>query len=253
MRLAICGDSWMSPSYETGSIGTHFAQLLSKEQNWQLDYYARPGASNGFICLQIEQAIKDKVDLIIFGTTTYNRIEYSLNNTNADPSHQWGGHLEFNAKNVAPPCDKYRGEQHNYEIISDNLMNLLGYKQNFINYEKFFLTNTDDEELELKYSALKDWFTYLYHPAWKQKIDRWCLEATLHKLKESNIPYIFAIDFIGIPDLEWLEKPVLGEEFSSINYAAPETSTTYHTSKEMQIEILDSVKSKIREKGINLV
>lgn len=253
MRFAVCGDSWMSPSYDNAFIGTHFAQLLSKEQNWQLEYYSRPGASNGFICLQIEQAIKDKCDLIIFGTTTYNRIEYSLDNTNTDPSHQWNGHVELDVKNVAPPSAKYRYEKHNYEIISDNLMNLLGYKKNFINYEKFFLTNTDDEELELKYNALKDWFTYLYHPAWKQKIDRWCLEATLHKLKESNIPYIFVIDFIGIPDLEWLDEPVLGKEFSGISYTAPDASTTYHTSKALQVEILNSVKSKIREKGINLV
>jgi hypothetical protein len=252
MKIAVCGDSWMSPSFENGFIGTHFAELLCKEQDWQLEYYARPGASNGFICLQIEQAIKDKCDIILFGTTTYNRIEYALNGSNLDPSHQWEGCKEINITHIAPPSLTIRHEKNNYELISDNLMNILGYKQNFINYEKYFM-NTPDDDIEIKYKALKDWFTFLYHPAWKQKVDRWCLEATFLKLKNSNIPYVFVIDFVGIPDCDYIDTPVLGEEYASHKYIAPDASTTYHTSKEIQVKILHLVKERLKEKGIRLV
>ncbi len=252
MRIAVCGDSWMSPSFEEKFIGTHFAELLCKEQNWQLEYYARPGASNGFICLQIEQAIKDKCDIILFGTTTYNRIEYALGESNFDPSHTWGGCKDIDMTHVAPPSLKIRHDNNKFEIVSDNLMNLLGYKQNFINYEKHFM-NTPDDDIEAKFNALKDWFTFLYHPAWKQKIDRWCLEAVLLKLKKSNIPYAFVIDFVGIPDCDYIDKPVLGDEYASHKYVAPDNSATYHTSKEIQVKILHLVKERLKEKGISLV
>lgn len=250
-RLGICGDSWMSPATSDQYSNTHFSQLLCKEQNWHLEWYARPGSSNGGICLQLEQAMHDKCDLILFGTTTYNRTEYGLGNMlNTDPSHLWEGCNEITIQNVAPPSHKYKDQQNTYQIVSDNIVGVLNYKTSFIDYEKIY-TNTPNEYIELKYQAFKDWFMNLYHPAWKQKLDRWCLHAVLQKIRESNIPIECVIDFVGMPDTYWIGQPVLGKEWLQ-DYVGPDNGPTYHTTPEDQIRIMNMVKDRLKNKGISL-
>lgn len=251
-KLGICGDSWMSPvSFPTEYIDTHFSQLICKEQNWQLEWYARPGSSNGGICTQIEQAINDKVDLILFGTTTYNRIEYTLETIlDKDPSHIWEGCKNLTLENIAPPSNKYKDQDNSYEIISDNLMAIL-QKQTFIDNNKQY-TTLSNEDLLKKYNAMRDWFIWIYHPAWKQKLDRWCLHAVCQKLRESKIPYECVIDFVGMPDTYWVDTPILGEEWLK-SYRGPDNGPGYHTTTDNQIVIKNLVKQRLRNKGISLV
>jgi hypothetical protein len=58
--------------------GTHFSELLAEKLGYELIVYAKPGSSNGGICVQIEEAIRSKPDLIIFGQTVADRIEFKV-------------------------------------------------------------------------------------------------------------------------------------------------------------------------------
>lgn len=251
-RLGICGDSWMSPvNFPPQYVDTHFSQLLCKEQNWQLEWYARPGSSNGGICTQIEQAINDKVDLILFGTTTYNRTEYSLDTIiDKDTSHRWEGLEPLTLENIAPVSEKYRHNNNNYEIISDNIIGILN-KNHFIHTHKQY-SKLSPSDIIKKYDVMRDWFIWIYHPAWKQKLDRWCLHAVCQKLRESEIPYQCVIDFIGMPDTYWIDQPILGEEWLQ-SYIAPDNGPGYHTTTDNQIRIKNLVKERLRNKGMSLV
>ena len=250
-RVAICGDSWMSPSSQKDYLGTHFSELLCKEQNWQLEWYARPGSSNGGICVQIEEAIHDKCDLILFGTTTYNRTEYTLEyKLDKDPIHLWEGCDKITLSDIAPPSQKVNNKNNEYEIVSDNIMGILN-KDAFYNMQRMY-SNLSEEEIKIKYNVFKEWFMHIYHPGWKQKLDRWCLHAVLQKVRESNIPCECVIDFVGMPDTYWIDKPILGNEWLK-GYAGPDNGPTYHTTIESQVKILNLVKPRLKNKGILIV
>ena len=77
-RLFICGDSWMSPT--TNHPETHFSEIFAKKTGFDLISYAHPGMSNGGIAVQLDTAIKNKADFILFGSTSFDRIEIPKDN-----------------------------------------------------------------------------------------------------------------------------------------------------------------------------
>jgi hypothetical protein len=241
MKLGICGDSWMSP-VGGKDAGTHFSELLCSKYNWELYWYARPGSSNGGICLQIEQAIKDKVDLVLFGTTTYNRTEYTLGNMFQETGHRWEGYPDFTLKDVAPPSHIVDNKDNSYSIVSDNLIAILTDKNAFYHVNKNY-GNTSDEDIDMKFNAFHEWFKYIYHPSWKAKIDKWCLFAVLTKLQNSTIPNLCVIDFLGIEGYD----PILSMDEWGKDFRSPDGSPGYHTSHKQQIEILEKIECALRK------
>lgn len=260
--MGVCGDSWMSPPLDYPWIGTHFSEILAKQNNLVLRTYARQGSSNGAICLQIEQAIKDKCDIILFGTSTYNRIEFTLENYLEDNMNNFGHHfdqdIDITYFDVAEPSkeirDRINSNTHTYKLAHSTIINILNDKTNFNRIVSSFGKIKDKSELDKKFQAIKLWFNHMYNPIWKQKIDRYCLYSVLHKLVTSKIPYVFVFDFIKIPDAFWLDHPLYGEPFTNKSYIGPiNKDPGYHTTPEEQHIILDKVKSKLFNKGIKLV
>ena len=74
-KIIVCGDSFMSPVVGDYA-GTHFSEIVAKEINYELVAYSRGGMSNGGICIQVKSAIEAKPDLILVGTTYFDRLEY---------------------------------------------------------------------------------------------------------------------------------------------------------------------------------
>lgn len=255
--LGVCGDSWMQPDFVIHK-NTHFTQLLCEEFNWRHNCYARTGASVGHICLQIEQAIEDKVDLILFGTTPYNRIEYNANDMIDKTGYNWDKFPKITLRDMGGPSPiltdpeypNYNDSNFQYSLISDNLTGLLsyGFTENFV-YQIINYAKLDRDDAKIKHKAIEEWFKHIYNPAWKLMLDRWCLYAVLHKAYKAEIPCVCVIDFTGIEDLYWLDKPVLGEKWLK-DFRVPPNSPGYHTSIEQQKEILQDVKNRLKTMGI---
>ena len=73
MKIAVCGDSWASPS--PLSPGHHYSEIIADRLGAKLVPLSRGGCSNAAICLQIEFAIEQQVDFVIITTAEPDRIE----------------------------------------------------------------------------------------------------------------------------------------------------------------------------------
>ena len=256
-KIGICGDSWMSLSFQEIYKGTHFSELLAKENNLELIHYARQGSSNGAICLQIEQAIIDKCDIILLGNTTYNRIEYTLENYLESTMENFDNFTDLEDitfNDLAEPSHESSIRQNkNFKLGNHTIIHILGNKKHFLYINESYGKIKDIEELELKYQGIKHWFNYMYNPNWKQQVDRYCIYAVLHKLYMSNIPYVFVFDFLGIEQNAWLDKPLFGLPFTDHKYKGPGNKDPgYHTTPEQQKMIYSKVKDILLNKGIQI-
>jgi hypothetical protein len=130
-----------------------------------------------------------------------------------------------------------------HAFVSDNLVTLLpdiSHMRHIFN--RYGISDTDIQE---KYKALLAWFKFLYYPPMKLKIDQWCLYAVLTKLRDSNIPYVFVQDCVGLPEVTW-SKPVLDIDWKPdlpLNFKDP----GYHTTPEQQVEIFDLIKCQLHK------
>jgi len=237
-KLITCGCSWMSRSIQVPN--SHYSELLAADLQYELTTYALPGMSNGGIALQIEQAIRDKPDLILFNTTSFDRIEFSISNLeSAGPSYHNYDEATYIDMSVAPHnCTKGR-----QTFISSNLVTLIPNAR--VMREVLLQYGMDTSEILKKYHALQEWFKFMYHPPMKLKTDRWIMYAVLSKLRDSNIPYVFVQDDLGLPDVTWT-TPILNKKWGTtiprqVNFNDP----GYHTTPEQQIEIFNLIKERL--------
>ena len=76
IKVVVCGDSFMSP--DPLAPGKHFSELLGAKS------LAVPGVSNIDICFQIKEAINNKADYVVIGTTDSGRIELPMTDKTHD-------------------------------------------------------------------------------------------------------------------------------------------------------------------------
>jgi hypothetical protein len=235
-KLIVCGCSWMSPDrYGPKFIDTHFGQLIAKKLNYELTYFARPGSSNGGICVQLEEAIRQKPDLILFGQTVSDRVEIRISDEMFNIKEQtWV--LENNPIKLSELVGDF---EDNPTLLSDNLHSLL---------TGIIRIGKSKEWNQERNKALQDWFYYLYSPRMKKQVDSWCLYAVQHKLKESGIPAIKVIDLLNY-DTPWY-RCLTGEKYKPNNYMQGENTGTYHTTTEMQISISNEVQGELEKLGL---
>ena len=231
-KVIVCGDSWMTPDFHDYQ-NTHFSEIFAREMGYDLMGYARGGMSNGGIALQIEQAIRDKPDLILFGTTVIDRIEVSMN------SGEEINDRYINKCAVVDDLSYYPRVINNDTpaLISDNLMSLL-YEPMKSKYPK--ATAPEDKE-----NAIKQWFMHMYSPRMKRKIDLWCMRAVTHKLHLSGIPAILVIDLLDMPEDEVPWYSCLTGDTHKQHYRAHDDSAHYHTLPDRQIEIFNLIKERL--------
>lgn len=257
-KLAICGDSWMTPTIN--EKGTHFSELLSNHYNCELIPLSRGGCSNGAICVQIDQAIELKADFIIIGATSSDRIEIPLNESRLlnEFLNSW--------KKIFSTIPEYKSNQYDKKrllanfsykkhpdlsslnefmkdpvLITESISNLIFPERQINNFY-----DIKKETIE----ALKQYVINLYDIKFKKQIDCWCISNQLKKLYyEKKINFLFFPSQLFTKeytkDIDWL--PI--KNIANINgpYGLEPKDCRYHTSEDAQkyvaeqlIKIIDS-------------
>ena len=232
--------------------GTHFSELLAEKLGYELIVYAKPGSSNGGICVQIEEAIRSKPDLIIFGQTVADRIEFKIAEHPEEFSGPWA------TDNSEVRLSELIGDHAvNPTLMSDNLHSLLYETDNYPDtahwmYENLARYGVDINESDArdKVNAVKDWFMYVYSLRMKKQIDMWTLYAVQHKLHLSGIPALKVIDLFHY-DTPWY--PCITKGYGPADrFAAPDyPHASYHTSLETQHDILRDIEVALEHKYNN--
>mgnify|MGYP003668778910 FL=1 len=234
--------------------GTHFSELLAEKLGYELIVYAKPGSSNGGICVQIEEAIRSKPDLIIFGQTVADRIEFKV----AENPEAFGGGWVTDNSEVR--LSELIGDHAvNPTLMSDNLHSLLYETDNYPDtaywmYENIVRYGVDITESDArdKVNAVKDWFRYVYSLRMKKQIDMWTLYAVQHKLHLSGIPALKVIDLFHY-DTPWY--PCITKGYGPADlFASPDyPHGWYHTSLETQHDILRDIEVALEHKYNNAI
>lgn len=240
-KLIVCGDSYMSPVVGKYA-GTHFSELIANKLNYELIAYSRGGMSNGGICIQIDSAINlnPKPDLILVGTTSYNRIEWPINQ---DPTDKFTVQdLVYNDHKTFL-SSSYTWLNQTPKLISTILSDIWEKYKRSAYYEI-------DPLIEHRVRALYRYFELLYHPSWKREQDKLMLYAILHKLHISKIPYVICHESIDnlSKEFEWLNYgdslhyfyPQF-REIMADSYVTATTDPGYHTTPECQQKIADKL------------
>lgn len=196
-KVIICGDSYMSPTRNFS--GTHFSEIFARELNFDLEVYAASGMSNGGIAIQLQSAIRKKPDLIIFGTTTPERVEIPLSDVD-DKLYEYTREnlLYCHANDVS--TEKSNQDPKLLSISLQSLLNPPWYSlgqdpytyHHAMDRSKFDLVR----DFDLKVNSLKEYFLYLYDPIIKKQIDRYMMYAIIHELHCSGIPFLWVHDSI---------------------------------------------------------
>jgi|MEHZ01.5.fsa_nt_MEHZ011489809.1_3 hypothetical protein len=255
-KLIVCGCSWMSVDTNNTSEykGTHFSELLAEKLGYELIAYAKPGSSNGGICVQIEEAIRSKPDLIIFGQSVSDRVELRITE-HIEHVVPWN-HL--NARDPEVKLSELLGEHAvNPTLMSDNLGSMLYDAKHQLDSAKWFHKNISHYGVDITQNhsneiaeAVKDWFMHLYSPRMKNQIDMWTLYAVQHKLHLSGIPALKVIDLLHY-DTPWY--PCITKGYGpGDGYVAPtHNHGSYHTSIETQHDILRDIETALEHKYNN--
>ena len=209
MKIICCGDSFFSldPSFPR----THLSELIAKKFNAELLNYGKTGSSNFFTCLQIDYALKQNPDLIIFGFTTPGRMEIPIKGK----EYQAGGevlnvHYEDN-------CSKPNFYRPSWtKVIS----------QSFPNIEKT--------------TAFSHYITELYDEELKRRQDVMMAEGILYKLKSVEQRFIFTRGGLtGHESIwnQWAEYEV--DRNTECPWNWPNGPTTYHCPIEKEAELAE--------------
>lgn len=228
MNIYSCGCSFMSvdPQYP----GTHFSEIVARESNGILITLARPGASNFYIGLQVEYAIKQRPELILVLFSNYDRIEL-LSGT--APYR-----VDCGIENIqGNPVDHTQAG-----TVSNVITNFIDQR----------LIDSDRKD------ALKAWFANIYDFGIRYHQDWFMCQGILHRLKNSGIPFVF--NFGGMkypladPDHAWSsfkDNLTLNNPWNQLDFTPGASSGVYHTSFATQETVakdwLNSIK-KINQK-----
>ena len=242
----------MAPVHGDEYNGTHFTQIVANALGHELIAFARSGMSNGAICLQIEAAITAKPDLIIVGTTSPDRIEIAVNSPQSNDNrmplqsiyyYSYDGDNNFKLPQEGIPW--YRWHKNSKPtLVSEPIVTFL---ECYNEGTKPAYQNIPD--IDTKTEVVKQWFDNLYHPAWKRKIDSWCLSATIAKLQTSGIPYIIAYEWLEI-DLPIPVENTISARFKPYLSQTLAYDPGYHTTVEAQQQIANLVMAHITEHNL---
>lgn len=198
-KIIVCGCSFSAVSNMEQYRGTHWSELLAQRLNCEVINYARQGISNGGIRIQIDEAIKQKPDLVILTPTVIDRIEIpytatpvAWQNSTFDKIRDILNDFQGVSKHGYEPGLgiknlNYSGTEP-YRLISENFLFLLSDHHGPSRVNKLY-----PEVLE----AVRGYVSYMYDPSWKRQMDQWIIRDGLQQLKNNNIPYILQ------PQLLW--------------------------------------------------
>jgi hypothetical protein len=231
-KIAVCGASWFTSDLDYP--GLSFGEKLANKVDFDLVSLARGGCSNFTIALQIDKAIELGVDYVVVGTTTWDRIELPIINSNNQTLITWIRN-KFNFKNWLRTQPGYykpdRGisniqysphpdlsSKHEFltdpTLISESLGNL-AFPDNKVN--NFYKLN--DEQV----SAIKLYMLNLYDSRVKRQQDCWIISDACRRLQQHQIPFIVFVDPLFVhaheKNISWL-PPNYKVDVQEFNYRA---------------------------------
>ena len=231
-KLIVCGASWMT-AITGDDRHKHFTEIVAKKFDAEYLNLAHPGVDNVSICLQIERALKHKLnaDAIFVGIDDEHRICVPKNNCKEDTRFVW--------KNLSYHHPTIQSTEHHNEVTDHQN----GY---FESYGPMSLRD-HDESLE-KQPQIKTYLEHFYKNMVATQLVRqqvWMLSYWFDKIIERGIKLkIFAINTnpikVALLSDQKYAKFVVKE---NIPYDGWDNTSDkiYHTSNKHQFIVADKV------------
>lgn len=247
LKLGIAGDSFFAPTQDlhyrpdcAGSGKKHFSEVLAEMLNYELHPLARGASSNSMIRLQVQQLVKDKVDFVIYGSTSAGRLDYP----NRDRKRSYVAELgiyNFTYKQH-PDLSSLNENFDENSMHSDTISTILsGYGD-----------ATSEQRV-----AIKEYFTELYDERYRQVQDAFLISSGVQELVDNKIPYIGIFDnfvelipyFKKINPRHIIDNRVLQPfRYSSFDSeTGKDTVRRYHVSDKNQVVIAERLCQYIKD------
>lgn len=212
MKFYCCGDSFF---VEDNLWGNNIGQYVAENLNTKVVNYAKLGASNFTIRLQVERAIQNQADLIIIGFTSIDRIEIPFSKYRLDDGIE---NIDYTDNTTLPEFYRYTRISTKSDVISN-------FKQT--DYLKSYLAN-------------------MYDPDLKRQMDYFVVTGLLDKLVKTKIPFIFTRGGLtGMDYSDWQKYEVPYQSGCPWLHIGP--GPKYHTTVETQKMLSNIWLNKILE------
>lgn len=194
-KLGVCGDSYMAATINDSnrsdlidSEGRHFTELLAKKIEYEYFTLARGACSNTAIRLQITEMVKQKVDLVIVGFTSENRLEIPHIGKNYD-INLGVYNLDYQTKHYPDRSTLNPHFAHN--VVTETLTNIFYTEasslQRLLNkYTENHRANLSEKQI----IALEFYLDYLYNSEYKKQLDSWVMHSGIKLLQDENINFV---------------------------------------------------------------
>ena len=244
--MGVCGDSYMAATLNDDtpmckdSEGKHHSEILAKSLGYDLFSLSRGGCSNGGIRLQIETMIQEKVDFVLIGTTTHERIEFKLSEENFDHNL-----MVYNLNyDQCPNKSRQNTKFGSNRLASENLTTVLeGYVYNQPMHKD-------------KLNAIKEFYMHLYDTEYKKLQDTWMIANAVQELEYNKIPYlIFVYPFMQQLSsyLRKENKRILNHAYENqkcIPWSYPFDIRGWHSSDQAQVDIAHNLCEYIKTNNL---
>ena len=227
ITIAVCGESYCTASTidlkETGSRG-HFSQILEDQYGYKILHFAHGGFSNTGILFQIQEAVKQRPNVIVYNKTWASRVDISLNNGNLlkpqfDPLKGLKNFVYSN-KHMPSTHEPWAGDQDS-PILSTVFQ---GLEHHSIDVHS------------IKISAINNYLGHIFEYRLQKTLDDWLFDYWHNKIIDADmLPICFNDRDIG----------KVAYEFSEDNqtYDCP-----FHTDRATQEKVAANIHRKIVDK-----
>lgn len=223
ITIAVCGDSFCAASTtDLKLVGrrAHFSQILEDRYGYKVLYYAHGGFSNKAILFQIEAAVKQQPQVIVYNTTWTGRVDLTMREKFKIDS---GMHnFVYYDPHAESTCQEYTGDD------SGSILSTVwqGIDQN----PNFTITREQKKAIDL-------YLKHLFCSTMEETIKDWLFEYWHSKIQEAGIvPIKFNDPDIGkiAYDFSWENR----------NYDTP-----FHTDRDTQEVIAANIHRRIVDKS----
>ena len=240
--IGICGDSFFAATQNTShescqdAEGKHFSEILAQRLGYNMFTLARGACSNSAIRLQVSEMVKRKVDFIIVGTTSENRIEYPMRDSNNRFDKSKGIYnLHYTG---SPDASALHFDPKDETLYSDTLNNIFGSK-----------INTGLVRNEIQRAAIQHYFMQMFDFSYKAQQDAWITASGIQEIRASGIPYLLLSEHQPTTEYFADHTQLACEVFGNkqphlLPHSAPCAlvgQRRWHTSDEFQAEYADTL------------
>lgn len=191
MRIAVCGCSFSAISRKEEFRNTHFSEVLSETLNADLFNFAMPGASNGNIRLQVEEAMDINPDIVILTPSFVDRIEIPIYPLFDDTQSM--GYDVPRAKNYNPKL-KLRNIETVWQDAKVGKMSTMFSDPVAVFRDGFYIENNLIYHKTLE--TIENYMLFMFDYAWKKQQHEWMFRDAVNQLKIRNIQCIFQPSFL---------------------------------------------------------